>query len=502
MCQLRQAALLAGRLQEIRALLRRYFRVHGWFVQVMLARATAVLGTLVALLVLASAPAAQAAKTKTPRLTGLRCVPASKAACRSSVRLRTGNTIRFRGRNLSKGMRVSFRWSRGALATKLRRGRAGWTARIPAGTRVGRVSVTVIDRSRRRSNARRITVLRARAPRPLGSAAKGELPVALRGDAMWIWELPRSDGGNLDVIAARARAAGMRSVFVKSSDAASAWKQFTPALVAGLKARGLRVCAWQFVYGADPIGEARVAAAAVAKGADCLIIDAETRYEGRYAAAQRYMRALRLAVGPDYPLAMTSFPYVDYHPKFPYSVFLGPGAAQANLPQVYWKDINATVDAVSAKTFAQNRVYATPIAPVGQAYNAPSAADLRRFRAIWAGYGSAGVSWWSWQSASPATWRVLSEPAPAPFVPSDPGWPALRRGSRGDQVIWLQQHLATFDPALEVQEGGRFTAATEASLSAFQASRGLRVTGMTDAATWQAVLSLAVRPVDWEALSG
>jgi len=492
--------ILAARLQGIRPRLRRYFRVRGWFVQVMLARATAALGTLAVLLVLASAPAAQAAKA--PRLTGLRCVPASKATCKTAIRLRTGNTIQFRGRNLSNEMRVSFRWSRGALATKLRHGPSGWTARIPAGTQAGRVSVTVTDRSQRRSNARPITVLRARGRRPLGSSAKGALPEALRGDAMWIWQLPQSDGGNLDAIAARARAAGMATVYVKSSDAANAWKQFTPALVAALHARGLRVCAWQFVYGADPIGEARAGAVAVAKGADCLIIDAETRYEGRYAAAQRYMQALRLAVGPDYPLGMTSFPYVDYHPRFPYSVFLGPGAAQANLPQVYWKAINGTVDAVSAKTFAQNRVYATPIAPVGQAYDAPRPADLRRFRAIWAGYGSDGLSWWSWQSASSMTWNVLAEPAPAPFVPSDPGWPALRKGSSGDQVIWLQQHLASFDPALEVQQGGRFTAATEATLSAFQASRGLPATGMTDAPTWQAVLTLPVRPVDWTALSG
>ncbi len=467
----------------------------------MLARAATVLCLLVAPLALIGAPAAHAGKAK-PRLTGVRCVPATKVACRKIVRLRTGSTIQLRGRNLTKGMRVSFRWSRGALASKLRKGRNGWTVRIPAGTKAGRVSVTVTDRSRRRSNARRITVLRARSLRPLGSTAKGDLPAALRGNAMWIWELPRSDGGNLDVIAARAKAAGMGSVFVKSSDAASAWKQFTPALVAGLHARGLRVCAWQFVYGKDPLGEARAGAEAVRKGADCLIIDAETRYEGRYVAAQRFMAALRLAIGPDYPLGMTSFPYVDYHPTLPYSVFLGPGAAQANLPQVYWKDINATVDAVSAKTFAQNRVYATPIAPVGQAYGAPKTDDLRRFRAIWAGYGSAGVSWWSWQSASAAAWAVLSEPAPATVVPSDPGWPALRRGSRGDQVIWLQQHLASFDASVEVEVGGRFTSATETSLKAFQASRGLAPTGMTDAPTWQAVLTLPVRPVDWAALPG
>src|SRR5204862_7653953 len=160
------------------------------------------------------------------------------------------------------------------------------------------------------------------------------------------------------------------------------WSQFAPQLVADLHARGLRVCAWQFVYGADPLAEAAAATANVAAGADCLIIDAEKAYEGRYAAAQRYVQTLRAAVGPAYPLGLTSFPYVDYHPSFPYSVFLAPGAAQANLPQVYWRDIGGSVDAVSAKTVAQNRVYGAPIAPLGQAYGGVAPADMLRFRAI------------------------------------------------------------------------------------------------------------------------
>ncbi|MGI8728546.1 MAG: peptidoglycan-binding domain-containing protein [Solirubrobacteraceae bacterium] len=481
--------------------MRRYFRDAGRFVQVMLARTTAVLCTLVALIALFGAPAAQAGK-RAPQLVELRCVPPGKAQCRDSVRLRTCDRVQLRGRRLKRGMRVTFRWSRGALATKLKRSRVGWTARVPAGTRAGRVSVKVTDRARRRSNGRRIVVLSSQPGKPLAAAAKGALPEALSGDAMWIWELAKSSGGDIDEIAARARAAGMRSVFVKSSDGARVWRQFTPALVSALHARGLRVCGWQFVYGSDPIGEARAGAVAAAIGADCLIIDAETRYEGRYAPAQRYMTALRAAVGPDYPLGLTSFPYVDYHPRLPYSVFLGPGGAQANLPQVYWKSIGGTVDAVSAKTFAQNRVYATPIAPVGQAYDAPRPADLRRFRAIWAGYGAGGASWWSWQAASSKTWRVLTEPPQAAVRLPDPGWPALSRGSSGDQVIWMQQHLASFDQSLEVQAGGRFTSATAASLRAFQTARGLPATGETDAATWRALLALPARPVDWTALSG
>ncbi len=463
------------------------------------ATATGAMLAVLALLVAFGAPAADA-RSAAPRLTKLRCVPATTASCRQAVRLASGRQIQLVGRALARNMRVSFRWPRGALATQLRRGSPGWVVRIPPGTALGRIAVTVRDRAGRRSNARNIIVTPANPARPLSSIAAGALPVALRGNGMWIWQLPKSNGGDLDAIAARARGANMSTVFVKSSDAANAWGQFSPALVAALHARGLRACAWQFVYGKDPLGEAAAGAAAVAKGADCLVIDAETAYEGRYAAAQRYVGALRAAVGPSYPLGFTSFPYVDYHPSLPYSVFLAPGAAQANLPQVYWKAIGGSVDAVSAKTVAQNRIYGAPMAPLGQAYDAPKDADIDRFRAIWAGYGVGGISWWSWQASSEATWAGLSASAPLPVVPTDPGWPTLSSGSRGDQVIWLQQHLHSFDPTLPVPATGKFTAATDGVLRAFQAARGLAPSGTTDAATWQAVLALPLSPVDWTAV--
>ena len=74
---------------------------------------------------------------------------------------------------------------------------------------------------------------------------------------MWIWYLSASDGGNLDEIAAQAQAAGIRTLYVKSSDGGSNfWSQFTPALVAQVHALGLQICAWQYVYGNDPVGEA------------------------------------------------------------------------------------------------------------------------------------------------------------------------------------------------------------------------------------------------------
>ena len=189
---------------------------------------------------------------------------------------------------------------------------------------------------------------------------------AFDAQGMWIWYISRSNGGNVPQIIARAHRARIGTVYVKASDGSTAWSQFTSSLVSALHAGGLKVCAWQFVYGSAPYKEANLGAAAKAKGADCLIIDAEGQYEGKYASADKYIRKLRSQVGPNFPVSLAAFPYVDYHPGFPYSVFLGPGGAQYNQPQMYWKTIGTSVGNVYAHTYLYNRVYQRPIYPIGQ----------------------------------------------------------------------------------------------------------------------------------------
>jgi hypothetical protein len=443
-------------------------------------------------------PTAAGAASRAPKLAGARCVPVTAASCKTGVAVRVGRQIQLRGTRLKLGLRVTFRWPRGAIATKLHRGAAGWVARVPPGVRPGAVSVTLRDSAGRKSNVVKITIL----PEPKKIVAPalsgdGSVPAAFRGNGMWIWQLEKSDGGNVDAIAARAAAASVSTVFVKAGDGTTPWAQFSPLLVGALHQHGLRACAWQFVYGTDPAGEASVAAGAIAAGADCFVIDAEGAYEGKYAAAQTYMNALRAAAGPSFPIGLTSFPYVDYHPGLPFSVFLAPGAAQVNLPQAYWKDIGGTVDAISAHTLAHNRIYGAPIAPLGQTYDTPSATDLRRFRQLWAAYGTQGLSWWSWQATDDAHWAVLGEPAPPPSVEPDPGWPALGKGAKGDEVIWLQEHLTQTYPTVTVS--GKFDTATGDAIKAIQTAGGIPVTGTTDAPTWAAALALPYTAVDWTA---
>lgn len=317
--------------------------------------------------------------------------------------------------------------------------------------------------------------------------ARAADPVAaFDGQGMWIWQVAATEGGDVDRIAARARDAGLSFVVVKAAHGTVRWPQFSPALVDALHAAGLRVCAYQRALARRPASEARVLAGAVAAGADCLVIDAEIEYEGRYAQAAAYVRALRAAVGPEFPVGFTGFPFVDLHPRFPYSVFLGPGGADVNLPQVYWRMIGVSVTGAMSRTWAQSSVYGRPLRPIGQLFGGTSGGDALRFRALAAAGGAAGVSWWVWQHATPAHWRALARvPVTTLSLPERPV-PALRRGVGGDQVRWLQLRLRVWGERIAVTS--RYDAATAGAVRRFKLARGLPLTAEVDADTWRALL--------------
>jgi hypothetical protein len=285
---------------------------------------------------------------------------------------------------------------------------------------------------------------------------------------------------------------------IKSSDGTSPWSQFSASLVSELHAAGLRVCAWQYVYGNHPATEAYMGDYAVRDGADCLIIDAESEYEGKYISAQTYLRQLRRLIGYGYPLALAGFPYVDYHPAFPYSVFLGPGGAQYNVPQMYWKDIGVTTDAVFAHTYSFNLPYQRPIFPLGQVFENPPTHQIIRFRQLSRAYGAAGVSWWDWQEANASEWTAISRPAGTlpGYVPyklmADIG-----QGARGDMVVWAQEHLISAGYPIAVS--GTFGYHTVLDVEAFQTAHGLTADGIIGPNTWSALLRYRDARVNWVA---
>jgi Putative peptidoglycan binding domain len=445
------------------------------------------------------------------RIAAARCVPASNCGTKPH-QVSTHGTLLLQGAGLKSGQAVAFprswnaRIARNSPSGHLHNSKLGLVVTVPGSAHSGSIAVMLAGgRSSNRFGPIQVVTYRLHPPAPKTPPAPVPPPTAssasgtvFAGQGMWIWYMSASNGGDVASIVAQAHAAGVSTLFIKSSDGSSNyWSQFSAQLVAELHASGLHACAWQYVYGTNPTGEAELGARAAATGADCLVIDAESQYEGHYAAAQTYMEALRAKVGPDYPIGLASFPYVDYHPSFPFSVFLGPGGAQFNAPQMYWHDIGTSVANVFVHTYEENLVYGRPIVPLGQTYGGVSASEVVAFRSLSSAYGAAGESFWDWQETSSSNWAALAAPlnttltVPQPELTS----PLLKEGDKSDQVLWLQEHLASAVPGQPTS--GIFEGTTKANLEQFQTAHGIAASGETDPNTWAALLALPPVAVDW-----
>ena len=323
--------------------------------------------------------------------------------------------------------------------------------------------------------------------------APGVLPEPVQGNGQWIWMMSRS--GSINSIIARARATGLRTLYIKSGDGRSYWSQFSRA-VGPLKAAGLRVCAWQYVRGRHPEAEAAIGARAVQAGADCFVIDAEIefeRYRDRYRRAQRYMRALRARVGPAYPVGMTSFAYADLHGPFPYTGFFsGPDAANFNMPQVYWKAFRTSGAKAIERTIRWNRIFGVPIALLGSTYMRESRAEITAFRCAAQAAGVQGVSWWDWQETRPFQWSALGNTLACrttASLPTTSKYPAFGLRARGDVVRRFQQLLRSVGVLVPVD--GVFGTGTASGMAAYRTARGLAQSPLTDDGIWADLLARA-----------
>ncbi len=325
-----------------------------------------------------------------------------------------------------------------------------------------------------------------------GDAASTPVPQPFRGAALWVNQVvPPQTGRGL---AAEAASAGVKTLYVKAAEGASAELQFSTVLVGEIRAAGARVCAWTFARGQQPVAEAAAAVGAVRDGAQCLVVDAEGEYDKLYGAAQLFVRTLRAQLGAGFPIGLASQAEVAQHPTFPYSVFLGPGGFNAVLPQIYWLDFGVSVDSAYAATIGPNSIYGRPILPLGQLYGSPSPAELARFRALSRAYGAPGSSFFDLDDAQPQELAALATPAPA-LARKAVVAPTMRAGACGDAIVQAQELLNAAGAHLPV--GGFFGAETASAVSAFQARHRLHPSGVLGAATWRALLRLRPREPSW-----
>jgi hypothetical protein len=315
----------------------------------------------------------------------------------------------------------------------------------------------------------------------------------LQTTALWLAHPPTTS--TPQQVAATAEQAGIHTLFVKAAEGSTLEPGYTPTLVSSLAGQGISVCAWTFVYGQHPAAEAAAAEAAVADGAKCLVVDAEEHYDGRYGAAQAFVRALRHKLGAGFPIGLAGEALIALHPKFPYSVFLGPGGFDVDMPQVYWRDFNMAPSAAFTAAIPANALYGRPIAPVGQLFDGVTSEEVGSFLAearIWSPIR--GLSLFDLEEAQPAELAaLLAEPVPA--IARTFTFPAVSPGADGDEVVWAQEHLNGAGARLPV--GGFYGAQTAEAVARFQRRHHLKADGILGPSTWRTLLKVRPRIPSW-----
>ena len=249
-------------------------------------------------------------------------------------------------------------------------------------------------------------------------------PAIPQGKGMWIWEPARTEHGDVTAILARAKAAGLTHIFVRTG---STWDglqngQFLDQLLPFAHAAGLKVYGWDFPKLSDTkvdVNRALQALNHTAAGGnrlDGFAADIETPSEGtdfRADAAWVYSHYLRDAVGPSTLLiAVVPNPTPQMRRQYSYDATVGPFDAIA--PMVYWLNREPGLDTAVALDYLKH--YGKPLMPIGQAYDGgpeggrpgvPTPAELTRFMQVAHDYGAVSVSFWSWQEANASAWDAI-----------------------------------------------------------------------------------------------
>ena len=331
-------------------------------------------------------------------------------------------------------------------------------------------------------------------------AKRGGLPI---GKGMWIWMEDRADGGDPAAIVARAKATGLTHIYVRTGTLKGGFigGPFLDRLLPVAHANDIRVYGWDFPYIERPGDDVNRALAAInhttpdGHRIDGFSADIESTKEGTSGNLEyihAYCSWLRQNVGPDYPLIATVPNPTPGKVKagFPYDVIIPHFDAVA--PMVYWMNRDPATDVANAVAYLSQ--YGKPVFPIGQAYDGgpeggppgvPGREAIIRFMQYADGAGGAGVSFWSWQHATPEVWDAVRDAAEFRLEAGGPNGDGLN-----PNMIRQYQTVLT-GLGFPVPADGAWSPATTDAVKAYQSAARLPVTGRID----QATRTFLLRPV-------
>lgn len=227
------------------------------------------------------------------------------------------------------------------------------------------------------------------------------------GKGFYIWKIPNCEDGDIEKITYTAYRAGLTHVLIKIANGiydynydATTKEDLIEPLANELLKKGIKVWGWHYVFGDLPKDEAKAAIRQIQKlPLEGYVIDAEGDYKGKYTPCRIFMNELRDAL-PDFPMALSSYRYPQYHNDLPWDDFLS--KCDYNMPQVYWEQSHNPGEQLE-KSLTQFQTYLStfrPIIPTGPAYGGsgwyPTSEDILEFMNKAVELNFSGVNFWSW----------------------------------------------------------------------------------------------------------
>lgn len=233
--------------------------------------------------------------------------------------------------------------------------------------------------------------------------------MTLQGKGFYIWKVKTAHGGDPSAIAEAAVKAGLSHVLIKVADGIYNYNitggvDMVPPLVAALRAKGIQSWGWQYIYGSNPVFEARRAIERTQQlGLDGFVVNAEAQFKakGMDKPAKKYMEELRRGL-PKLPVALSTYRFPSVHYSFPYSAFLE--YCDLCMPQVYWVGSYNPAQQL-AKSYSEYKSIKPfrTFFPTGAAYAegnwSPSPMQIHDFMNAARQLQLPGANFWEWQTA-------------------------------------------------------------------------------------------------------
>jgi len=250
------------------------------------------------------------------------------------------------------------------------------------------------------------------------------------GKGMYLWIIRNCEDGDISAIVAKAKRANLSHVIIKIADGATGFNYIdgidkAKELADALKLEGIEPYGYQYIYGADPYGEAMTANRRMREtGCVGFVIDAEKEYRdspSNKIDAQTYVDNFDFYT----PITLATYRYPEIHPKLPYKIFLS--VCTFVMPQVYWVEADNPVEQLDECIKQYRKFTDLPILPTGSAYCewgwCADGKEIREFTNHALELGLPGVNFWEWSNTvSNGLWPVIRDlewDAEPPTIPEN-----------------------------------------------------------------------------------